>query len=630
MTKIDTFTTPIPLTVKRIPLDTVVIHFAGDSGDGMQVAGMQFTQSCAAMGNDVRTYPDFPAEIRAPAGTLPGVSGFQLSFSGLAIHTPGDKYDVLIAMNPAALKATLKNLKLGGILIIDEDKFTEKDFKKAHIQENPLEMPELSGYRIVRLPMTSLTLKALEAVTISRPAARKCKNMFALGVVYWLYHRPLEDTTAWIQDRFKDQNDIMQANMTALRAGFDYAITTELFAEHYSVKPAALDKGEYRQITGNQALAWGCIAAAAQSKQSLMVCGYPITPASDILHFLAKYTHFGVKTFQAEDEIAAIGAAIGAAFGGALALTTTSGPGLDLKSEALGLAVMTELPLVVVDVQRAGPSTGMPTKVEQSDLLTAMYGRHGECPIPVLAPATPGDCFHLVIEAFRIAVTYMTPVIVLSDASLANSAEPWKIPEAKDLPTFVPDFCEDAKGFLPYARDPLTLSRPWALPGTPGLEHRIGGLEKEHQTGNISYDPDNHQLMVDMRAAKIQNIANTLPPLEILGEPTGDVLVVGWGSTYGAIRTAVEALQKAGHAISAIHLRYLYPIQKELGEILRNFKQVVVVELNSGQLCKLLRAEFLIDAKGIQKVAGKPFSVNELTEKLLPYLPVKRDASVCL
>ncbi len=620
MSDIDSFTTQIPITVKRIPLETVVIHFAGDSGDGMQLAGMQFTQSCATLGNDVRTYPDFPAEIRAPQGTLPGVSGFQLSFSERDIHTPGDNYDVLVAMNPAALKVTQNTLKRGGILIVDEDKFNDKEFKKAGISENPLTSQALEAFRVIRLPMTSLTLKALEEVEISRSGARKCKNMFALGVVYWLYHRDLEDTKAWINERFKESPEVANANIIALRAGYHYAITAELFAEHYTVKAAKLPKGEYRQITGNHALAWGCVAAAYQAKKSLVVSGYPITPASDILHFLAKFSHFGVKTFQAEDEIAAMGASIGAAYGGSLAITTTSGPGMDLKSEALGLAVMTELPVVVVDVQRAGPSTGMPTKVEQSDLLTAMFGRHGECPLPVLAPSTPGDCFYMVLEAFRIATKYMTPVILLSDAYLANSAEPWKIPSLSQLPTFNIAHHEEKEGFLPYARDDETLSRPWAIPGTAGLEHRIGGLEKQHETGNISYDPQNHQKMVDIRAAKIAGIAKDLPALEVLGEKKGKVLVIGWGGTYGAIRSAVEALREKGHAISAVHLRYLYPLQAEVAELLKAFDHVVVVELNKGQLCHLLRAQFLVDAKGINKVEGKPFGVAELMARLSPYL----------
>lgn len=619
MAEIDSFSATIPLALKRIPLERVVIHFAGDSGDGMQLAGMQFSDASALLGNDVRTFPDYPAEIRAPAGTLPGVSGFQLSFSSEAIHTPGDRYDVLVAMNPAALKVTLKNLNSGGILIIDQDKFTEKDLKKAGYTEKVLDTADLGEYRLVSLPMTSLTLEALSTMTLSRPAARKCKNMFALGVLYWLYHRPLEGTKQWLTERFKAEPAIQAANIAALRAGYHYAITAQLFADHYSVDPAELPKGQYRQITGNQALAWGCIAAAVQANNSLLIAGYPITPASDILHFLAKYSHFGVKTFQAEDEIAAIGAAIGAAYGGELAVTTTSGPGMDLKSEALGLAVMTELPIVIVDVQRAGPSTGMPTKVEQSDLLTAMYGRHGECPVPVLAPATPGECFQMMIEAFRLAVKYMTPVIVLSDAFLANSAEPWKIPDIDALPKIQKKHADDPETFSPYARDESTLVRPWAIPGTPGLAHRIGGLEKEYGTGNISYDGLNHEKMVNTRAAKIQGMAQDFPPIEISGEAQGDILLIGWGSTYGAIRTVVEALQKQGCAISAIHLRYLNPFQPELKTILKQFKQILVIELNSGQLCRLLRAEYLVDAKSVQKIQGKPFTVTELKQAVLSY-----------
>lgn len=615
MTDIKSFTTTIPLTVKRTELDRVVIHFAGDSGDGMQVAGMQFTQACASFGNDVRTYPDFPAEIRAPAGTLPGVSGFQLSFSARPIHTPGDAYDVLVAMNPAALKVSLKNLKKGGILILDDDKFSSKDLKKAQFAESPLD-GALSEFRVVRLPMTSLTLTALEKSPLSRAAARKCKNMFALGVVFWLYHRELEDTKDWIKERFKDKTDVIEANIEALRAGYHFAVTAELFAEHYSVKASKQQPGEYRQITGNQALAWGCVAAANKANHSLLVCGYPITPASDILHLLAKHAHFGVKTFQAEDEIAAIGAAIGAAFGGELALTTTSGPGMDLKSEALGLAVMTELPLVVVDVQRAGPSTGMPTKVEQSDLLAAMYGRHGECPVPILAPATPGDCFHIMIEAFRLAIRYMTPVIVLSDAFLANGAEPWQIPDVAALPSLKPNYQQPKAGFMPYERCEETLARPWAIPGTKGLEHRIGGLEKENGSGNISYDGDNHQKMVDLRAAKVQGIDKDLPALEVVGPTSGDVLIISWGSTYGCVRSVVEELEAEGKVVSFAHLRYLNPLQKELGALLKQFKKILVVELNKGQLCQIIRARFLVDALSINKVQGKPFGVLELKEKV--------------
>jgi len=601
-----------PLSVKRVALETVVIHFAGDSGDGMQVMGMQLTQSCAALGNDVRTFSDFPAEIRAPAGTLPGVSGFQLSFSECHIHTPGDRYDVLVAMNPAALKVSLPGLVSGGILIVDDDKFVEKELQKAGFDTNPLD--NAGQYRVIRLPMTTLTLKTLASFRLSRSAARKCKNMFALGVVYWLYHRPLKDPKAWIKERFKANQLIADANDKVLQAGYNYAITAELFAEHYTVKAAPLPKGVYRQVTGNQALVWGCLLAATQAKKTLLISGYPITPASDILQLLAQYSQFGIKTFQAEDEIAAIGAAIGAAFGGGLALTTTSGPGLDLKSEGLGLAVMAELPLVVVDVQRAGPSTGMPTKVEQSDLLAAMYGRHGECPLPVLAAASPGDCFNMIIEAFRLAIKYMTPVVLLSDAYLANSAEPWQIPSMADFPSLDCNPGKKETPFLPYKRD-VNLSRPWVVPGTLGKAHRLGGLEKQHETGNISYDPDNHQLMVTMRAAKIAKISDA-PSLERCGNAKGQVLVVGWGSTYGAIRTAVTQLQRQGYAISAVHLRCLNPLPEMLGELLKGFEQIQVVELNKGQLCQLLRARFLVDAKEINKVTGKPFNVSELKAQL--------------
>ncbi len=619
MAEIDIETQPLTLNIQRTAVDTVVIHFAGDSGDGMQTVGSQFTQASAILGNDVRTFSDFPAEIRAPAGTLPGVSGFQLSFSERLIHTPGDEMDVLIAMNPAALKVSVSKLKSGGLLILDQDKFTVKEWQKAGYSNDPRETLD-SHYRVISLPMTSLTLETLSQQKLSRAIARKCKNMFALGAVYWLYHRPLEDTKEWIRERFKGNAELIEANISALRAGYHYAITAELFTEHYTVRAAKLAKGEYRQITGNQALAWGCVAAATLAKQDLLVSGYPITPASDILHILAKFANFGIKTFQAEDEIAAIGAAIGAAFGGRLAITTTSGPGMDLKSEGLGLAVMVELPLVVVDVQRAGPSTGMPTKVEQSDLLTAMYGRHGECPVPIIAPSSPSDCFEAVIEAFRIAITYMTPVIVLSDAYLANSAEPWRIPNMADFPEINLHYCAQKEGFLPYKREDETLSRPWAIPGTPGLEHRIGGLEKEHETGNISYDPNNHQQMVNVRAAKVQNIAKKLAPIKPFGKETGELLVIGWGSTYGAIRTVVEDLQATGLALSAIHLRWLNPFPENLPELLKAFKQVVVVELNSGQLCQLLRARYLVDAKSITKIQGKPFSVAELKSQLMPYL----------
>lgn len=619
MSKFESFTTPIPVSVNRIPVETVVIHFAGDSGDGMQLAGSQFTQSCAGLGNDIRTFPDYPAEIRAPQGTVPGVSGFQLSFSERLIYTAGDQYDVLVAMNPAALKQSLKHLAPNGLLIIDEDKFNEKEFKKAGFSIDDALFANIPPGRIIRIPMISLTLEALKDLPISRPQARKCKNMFALGVLYWLYHRSLEDTKAWIQARFQDQPDILEANIIALRAGYHYAITTELFAEHYTVKAAQLPSGEYRQITGNQALAWGCIAAGQLAQKQIIVCGYPITPASDILHILARYPHYGIKIFQAEDEIAAAGAALGVAYAGELSLTSTSGPGLDLKQETLGLAVMAELPMVIVDVQRAGPSTGMPTKVEQSDLFAALYGRHGECPIPVLAPASPSDCFDIAIEAFRIATKYMTPVIVMSDAYLANSAEPWQIPDINALSPINITHSTDKATYKPYARDPQTGARPWALPGTPELMHRLGGLEKQHETGNISYDPDNHQLMVDLRAQKINAIANELPPLETYGAPNADVLVIGWGSTLGAIQTVIDDYTTAGMPIAGLHLRCLNPLPQDLQTVLSRYKTIIVVELNSGQLCRLLRAQFLVDAKAVNKIAGRPFTVRELKDRIAPY-----------
>lgn len=626
MSKFESFTSPIPVSVNRQPLETVVIHFAGDSGDGMQLAGSQFTQSSAALGNDIRTFPDFPAEIRAPQGTVPGVSGFQLSFSEHRIYTPGDRYDVLVAMNPAALKQSIKNLEPGGLLIVDEDKFNDKELKKAGYAPDDDPFAGIAPGRVIRIPMVTLTLEALKDLAVTRPQARKCKNMFALGVVYWLYHRPLEETKEWLKGRFKDTPAIQEANITALRTGYHYAITAELFAEHYTVKAADLPKGTYRQMTGNQALAWGVIAAGQLAQKSVMVCGYPITPASDILHILAKYPEYGIKIFQAEDEMGAVGAAIGASFAGELAITSTSGPGLDLKQEALGLAVMTELPLVVVDVQRAGPSTGMPTKVEQSDLLAALYGRHGECPIPILAPSTPSECFDVAIQAFKIATQFMTPVIILSDAYLANSAEPWKIPDVTTLPEFTIKQVTESCDFMPYKRDPESLARPWAIPGTPELMHRIGGLETEDETGNISYDADNHQRLVDLRAEKIQVIAQHLPEAVPYGATDAETLVIGWGSTFGAIQTAIKELNDEHHLIAGLQLTALNPWQPGLEQILSQYKTILVVELNTGQLCQLLRAAFLVDAQSIQKVAGKPFGVHELKSRILPHLSLELSA----
>lgn len=610
--------TSTPSTVYE--LDNVVIRFAGDSGDGMQVTGTQFTTTSAIAGNDVYTFADFPAEIRAPAGTLAGVSGFQLSFSSHKVHTPGDKLDVLVAMNPAALKVNLADLKESGLLLLNSNAFEEKELKKAGFTENPLQDGMLAKFRSIAIPLTDLTLNAVKAIGLTHSQATKCKNFFALGIVFWLYARSLEPTLNWLASKFKEKSEILSANQHALKAGFNYALTTELFTEHYVVKKAALKPGRYRQVTGNEALGLGCLAVAVKAKRSMLLSGYPITPASAILQQLAKYENFGVRVFQAEDEIAAICAAIGAAYGGSLALTSTSGPGFDLKSEAMGLAVITELPLVIVNVQRAGPSTGMPTKTEQADLLTAMYGRHGECPIPILAPKSPSDCFAVMFEAFHIALNYMTPVIVLSEGSLATGAEPWLIPSIENLPELPVKFHTNPEGFSPYLRDPKTLARVWAIPGTPGLEHRLGGLEKDKQTGYVSYDPANHQQMIELRAKKIQGIADDLPPLEIMGSSTGDVLVVGWGSTYGSILSAVEELRAQGHAVAAIHLRYLFPFQKDLKSILLGFKHVLVPELNQGQLSRLLRAEFLIDTQSLNKTTGKPFLISEIRNRILELL----------
>lgn len=602
-------------------LTGVVIRFAGDSGDGMQLTGSQFTNTSAMIGNDVQTFPDFPAEIRAPAGTLPGVSGFQLHFSSQDIHTPGDQVNVLVAMNPAALRVNLSDLEKNGVLIVNADAFEEKDLKKANYQQNPLESGELTGYQLFALPITELTFNAVKAIEgLSHSQARKCKNLFALGIVNWLFDRPLEPTLEWLSHKFKDKPVLAAANQQALRAGYNYALTTELFAERYTVKKAQLQPGRYRQITGNEALGLGCVAAAVQAKTSLLLSGYPITPASAILQQLAKYERLGIRVFQAEDEIAAVCAAIGAAYGGTLAVTSTSGPGLDLKGEGIGLAVMTELPLVIIDVQRAGPSTGMPTKTEQADLLAAIYGRHGECPVPVLAPATPSDCFHIMLEAFRIALNYMTPVIVLSDGYLANSAEPWLIPEIEELPALQLNFAKDAENFSPFARDSETLARSWAVPGMAGFEHRLGGLEKDKLSGNISYDPANHQAMVELRAEKMNKVADSIPNLTVHGAATGKLLVIGWGSTQGAIRTAVEELQSFGESVSMIHLRHLYPFPKNLPEILQAFDHVLVPELNLGQLACLLRSEFLIDVISFSKVTGKPFLISELRTRMLEIL----------
>jgi 2-oxoglutarate ferredoxin oxidoreductase subunit alpha len=597
-------------------IDTVVIRFAGDSGDGMQLTGTQFADTTAILGNDLATLPDYPAEIRAPAGTLPGVSGYQISFSSHDIRTPGDQPGVLVAMNPAALKTNIADLEEGGILIVDTDAFTSQNLTKAGYKANPLKDGSLAGYRIFELPITSMTLRAVGETTLGARAAIRCKNFFALGMVFWLYERPVDYTEHWIQQKFKGNQEVARANLAALLAGYNYAETTEIFNTTYRVRKAQLEPGTYRKITGNEATALGFIAASVLSKRPLFYGSYPITPASDILHELARFKNFPVRTFQAEDEIAAIGAAIGASYGGSLGLTGTSGPGVALKSEAIGLAVMTELPLVIIDVQRGGPSTGLPTKTEQADLFQAVFGRNSECPVAVVAPATPSDCFSMAVEAFRIAIKYMTPVMYLSDGYLANGAEPWKIPTLSELPEIPVKFATDPDTFLPYRRDPRTLARLWAIPGTPGLEHRIGGLEKEDETGNVSYDPLNHEKMVRLRAEKVARIADDIPELTVMGPATGKVLVLGWGSTQGSIASAVEKVQSRGAAVSCAHLRHLNPFPRNLGEVLRRFEKVLVPELNLGQLRFMIRGHFLVDAAGLNKVQGKPFKISEIVAKI--------------
>ncbi|HEV8200948.1 MAG TPA: 2-oxoacid:acceptor oxidoreductase subunit alpha [Candidatus Polarisedimenticolia bacterium] len=593
-------------------LDEVVIRFAGDSGDGMQLTGSQFADTTALFGNDLATLPDYPAEIRAPAGTLAGVSGYQINFSSHDIRTPGDQPNVLVAMNPAALRTNIDDLEEGGILIVDADAFTDGNLNKAGYKANPLRDGSLGRFRMFEIPLTSLTLKAVSETGLGGRHAARCKNFFALGLVFWMYERPVDHTRAWIEKKFKTNEQILKANTLALQAGYNYADTVEVFTTHYRVKKAVLPAGTYKSMTGNEATANGFIAAALLSGRPLFYGSYPITPASDILHELARHKNYPVKTFQAEDEISAVGAAIGAAYGGALGLTGTSGPGVALKGEAIGLAVMTELPLVIANIQRGGPSTGLPTKTEQADLFQAVLGRNGECPVAVVAPATPAECFYMAIEAFRIATRFMTPVFYLSDGYLANGSEPFRIPDVESLPRFDVTFRTRAEGFQPYARDPETLARPWAIPGTPGLEHRIGGLEKEDVTGNVSYDPLNHEKMVRLRAEKIARIADFIPEVEVNGPPSGRVLVVGWGGTHGAITSAVETAQRQGKAVSSIHLRYLNPFPRNLEDVLRRFEKVLVAELNLGQLRALLRARFLVDAQGLNKVQGKPFKVSEI------------------
>jgi 2-oxoglutarate ferredoxin oxidoreductase subunit alpha len=597
-------------------LDRVTIRFAGDSGDGMQLTGTQFTRTAAVFGNDISTFPDYPAEIRAPAGSLPGVSGFQISFSASDIHTPGDQPDVLVAMNPAALKTNVGELPPGGALIVNSDAFTPQNLNKAAYTSNPLTDGSLKQFNVFEVPISTLNARSAEGLDMTSRQVDLSKNFFALGLMFWLYERSMDPTLAWIQQKFGARPVIAEANTRSLKAGYAYGETTEMFHTTYRVPRAKLPPGLYRNITGNEATGLGFLAASTLAKRTLFYGSYPITPASDILHQLSAYKHFGVRAFQAEDEIAAIGAAIGAAYGGALALTGTSGPGVSLKSEAMGLAVMTELPLVVVDVQRAGPSTGMPTKVEQADLLQVLYGRNGESPLPVVAPATPGECFTMAIEASRLALKYMTPVVYLSDAFVANGAEPWQVPSLESLPDISVPSAQAGDGiFRPYARDPETLARPWAVPGTPGLEHRIGGLEKADGLGNVSYDPENHHRMSLLRAQKVAGIAKDIAPLEVFGPESGELLIVGWGSTYGALRSAVERLNAAGRSVAHAHFRHLNPFPANTEEVLRRYETVLVPEINLGQLALLLRAAYLVDAISYNRVRGKPFRIQEIVDE---------------
>jgi len=601
-------------------IEDVVIKFAGDSGDGMQLTGSQFTNNTALIGADLSTFPDFPAEIRAPQGTLPGVSGYQLHFSSNRVYTPGDSCDVLVAMNAAALKVNLKELKQGGMIIADIAGFDTKNLRLAKYEDgaNPLEDGSLQGFELHKMDVTKLTREALKDVPLGMKEKDRAKNMFVLGFLYWLYNRDMTSTMSFLHDKFGKKPDILDGNIRTLQAGYNYGDTVEAFTTRYTVSKAKLTPGHYRSITGNTALSYGLIAASQKSALPIFLGTYPITPASDILHELARHKRFGIRTFQAEDEIAGITAAIGAAYGGSLGITSTSGPGMALKGEAMGLAVMLEIPLLIIDVQRGGPSTGLPTKTEQSDLMQAYYGRNGECPMPIVSASTPSDCFAAAYEAVRIAVQHMTPVILLSDGYIANGAEPWKYPQSKDLEPIVVNFKkglddEEIK-YLPYQRDEK-LVRPWAVPGTRGLEHRIGGLEKEDLTGNVSYDPDNHEKMVKIRQEKVDRIADYIP-LQTLdsGPDSGDVLVLGWGSTYGAIKSAVQTLQSAGHSVAHAHLRHMRPFPKNLGEILRSYKKVIIPELNNGQLIKIIRDQFLVDAVGYHKIKGVPMSKKELIE----------------
>lgn len=592
--------------------ESVVIRFAGDSGDGMQLTGAQFTTTSALLGNDVATFPDYPAEIRAPTGTLPGVSAFQIHFSSGDIFTPGDEPDVLVAMNAAALKVNLPGLPMGRTVIVNADGFSRANLTKAGYERHPLEDGTLDGYQAITLPLTTQTLKSLEGSPLSPNQRKRCKNFYALGIMYWLYSRPLESTEDWIREKFNIKPAVVEANITALRGGYAYASASELFQARYEVPPAPQGPGLYRNISGNKATALGLYAASVKANLPLFVGSYPITPASDILTELARLKPEGVITFQAEDEIAAICSVIGASFGGSIGVTMTSGPGVALKAEAMGLAVTAELPLVVVNVQRGGPSTGLPTKTEQSDLLQALWGRNGECPLPVLAASSAADCFDAAIEAVRIALKYMTPVLLLSDGFIANGAEPWRVPLAEDLPKIPVEFRTDPKGFEPFLRDPKTLARPWARPGTPGLEHRIGGLEHRDGTGDVSYDPENHERMTRLREEKIEGIARDIAPAEAFGEESGDLLLVGWGGTYGALHAATIKARKLGLEVSHLHLRHIHPLPPNTEALLRSFSRVLVAELNRGQLDTLLRARYLVETSRLNKVQGQPFRVSEI------------------
>ncbi|TMK95827.1 MAG: 2-oxoacid:acceptor oxidoreductase subunit alpha [Actinobacteria bacterium] len=600
-------------------LDRVIIRFAGDSGDGMQLTGGRFTSETAVFGNDLSTLPDFPAEIRAPAGSLPGVSGFQVHFADHDILTPGDAPNVLVAMNPAALKTNVRDLPKGGTLIVNSDAFTDRNLEKAGYGANPLEDGSLDEFQVHSVQLTSMTLEALKDVDVTKREAERAKNMFALGLMSWLYNRPTEGTLTFIDRKFGSMPAIAEANKRAFQAGYAFGETTETFAVSYEVKPAKMQPGVYRNVTGNQALALGLVAASVQSGLPLFLGAYPITPASAILEDLARHKNFGVRTFQAEDEIAAVGAALGASFGGALGVSTSSGPGVVLKGETIGLAVTLELPLIILDIQRAGPSTGMPTKPEQADLLLALYGRNAESPIPVVAASTPGNCFDTAIEAARIALKYRTPVFLLSDAYLANGSEPWLLPDVSTLPDISVEFASEPNQdgtFMPYLRDEGTLARPWAIPGTPGLEHRIGGLEKQDVTGNVSYDPDNHDYMVRIRAQKVAGIAADIPELEVDHQDGATLLVLGWGGTAGPIGAAVRRVRKGGKKVAAAHLHHLNPFPRNTGEVLRRYDRVLVPEMNLGQLLKLVRAEFLVDAVGYNRVRGLPFTSAELAEAI--------------